>query len=142
VIDYPGKASRTDILSKEGRARGYRKDPKKYLNERTIIEGTVDDFSETEIDKLVEWASVEFKQDPRPTLSVGFPDYKEFIRRIGRKPATSPETPPEIKANLKFENMFSKKFRSFFPSVEFEVNGKNLGRIPTDKKTYEIYVWG
>jgi murein DD-endopeptidase MepM/ murein hydrolase activator NlpD len=118
------------------------KDPKTYIGKTISVEGTLDDFTEAEIDKLVEWASVEFVQDPGPTLSMRFPDYKEFIRRIGRKPSTLPQTPPKIKANIRFENMFSKDFRSLFPSVEFELNGKNLGRIPTGQRTYEVYVWG
>src|SRR3989304_1648642 len=49
VIDCSSKASRMDILSKEGSAREYRKDPKKYLNERTAIEGTLPDMVERAI---------------------------------------------------------------------------------------------
>jgi hypothetical protein len=40
------------------------------------------------------------------------------------------------------KNMFSAQFRRFFPSVELEVNGKTVGRIPTGETAHELDVWG
>jgi murein DD-endopeptidase MepM/ murein hydrolase activator NlpD len=129
VIDYPGKASRTDILSKEGRARGYRKDP--------IIEGTVDDFLGEEMEKLYDMIGTDFRTTPKPVLSIDVPKFKDFLRSIGRRSYQG--TPPKVK--LDFENNFSKEFRSFFPTLELEVNGKSLGRVRTGQKIYELDIW-
>lgn len=59
VIDCPGKASRTDILSKEGKARAYRKDPQGYLDVPTAIKGTLYGLTEDEKNKIVQKMKVE-----------------------------------------------------------------------------------
>ncbi|MBI5587044.1 MAG: M23 family metallopeptidase [Deltaproteobacteria bacterium] len=59
VIDCPWKASRADILSKEGKAHAYRKDPKGYLDVPTAIEGTIYDLTEEEKNKIVQKMEVE-----------------------------------------------------------------------------------
>lgn len=63
VIDCPWKASRTDILSKKGRAREYRKNPTEYLNTRTIIKGTLDDLTGEGISKIEERLSYKYVFD-------------------------------------------------------------------------------
>ena len=115
------------------------KDPETYVGRTISVEGTLDDFTDEEMGKLHDMIETDFKTGSRPTLLVRMPEYREFLRKIGREPFEG-ETPPKIK--LKFENMFSPAFRSFFTSVDLEVNGRNFGNIQTGTKVYELNVWG
>src|SRR3972149_6532468 len=113
------------------------KDPESYYDRAISAEGTFDDFSDKEISKLYEMIGTDFVAGPAPKLSVHCPGFKEFLRKIGRDSYLGTRS----KVRLKLEDMFSTEFRSFFPSVELEVNGKNLGRIQTGTRVYELDVW-
>jgi len=116
----------------------YRENPEDYFGQVITVEGTLEDFSDEEMGKLYKMIGTDLKLAPRPVFIVRIPEYKEFLREIGRDPSVD-ETPPKVR--LKFENMFSPAFRSLFPSLELEVNGKNMGSVRTGLKTYELDVW-
>jgi murein DD-endopeptidase MepM/ murein hydrolase activator NlpD len=138
VID--AKAEKT-WLKEEGptgiRSGENRKDPNKYFNQTTMVEGTGDDFSDEEMEKLYDMIGTDFRTTPKPVLSIDVPKFKDFLRSIGRRSYQG--TPPKVKLN--FENNFGKEFRSLFPTLELEVNGKGLGRIRTGQKIYELDIW-
>jgi len=115
VIDCSSKASRMDILSKEGSAREYRKDPKKYLNERTAIEGTLPDMVERAIMDRIEFVpdiglkrgdpfrleawldekNIGYLNKDNGTLKVNLKyDLKEELRKMWRKPLRVPMSEP------------------------------------------------
>jgi hypothetical protein len=113
------------------------KNPESYYNRTIDVEGTVDDFTDEEMKIFYDMIGTDFTTGPVASLLVRVPEFKEFLRKIGRK--SYPWTPPKVK--LDFENNFGKEFRSFFPSVDLEVNGENLGTIQTGTKVYELDIW-
>jgi murein DD-endopeptidase MepM/ murein hydrolase activator NlpD len=113
------------------------KNPEGYYGRTITVEGMVDDFTDEEKGKLYDMIETDFRIEPKPRLSLRVPRFQEYLRKIGRKSYLW--TPPKV--NLRFENNFGKEFRSLFPSLELEVNGRSLGRIQTGAKSYELDLW-
>jgi hypothetical protein len=138
VIEAPEKIT----WKKTGRDLGisyglYRINPMAFLDKPFAREP--EPLTDEEMDKFYKEIKTDMRLGSRPALLVDLPDYREFIRKERGEYPDPNEKPPKVK--LKFENMFSRKFRSLFPSIDFEVNGNNLGKIQTGQKVYELEVW-
>ena len=118
----------------------HRVDPVDFLNGFSLPEKCFEPLTDEEKERFYKEIETDFRTEPKPKLLVRLPDYKEFIRKSRGEYPSHGVKPPKVR--LKFENMFSPAFRSFFPSVDLEVNGRNFGNIQTGTKVYELNVWG
>ena len=116
----------------------YRRKPGKYFGERTTIEGTVGTFTAKEKAVFNSMIETEFKLKPWPMFKVSLPEYREYLRKIGRDSAEVPKPPP---IRLTFLKNLGKDFSKLFPKVDLRVNGKTIGRIQKGTKVYEIDTW-
>jgi hypothetical protein len=138
VIEAPTKIT----WKKTGREMGisyglYRINPMLFLDKLFARES--EPLTDKETDKFYEMIKTDMRLGSRPALLVDLPDYREFIKKERGEYPDPNEKPPKVK--LDFENNFSKEFRSLFPTLELEVNGKSLGRIRTGQKIYELDIW-
>lgn len=115
------------------------KNPENYYDQAVEVESSADDFTDEEMDRFYKDIMTDLRLGSRPTLLVNLPNYREFIRTERGEYPPQGVKPPKI--TLQLENAFSPEFRLFFPSLELEVNGINLGRIQTDTKVYELDIW-
>lgn len=116
-----------------------RKDPKPYFITGTEIKDYPDPLTDEELGKFHEAIEFDMRTDAAPALLVTLPEFRAFVKEVrGTYPPPDTEMPG---VTINFSNLFSPEFRIFFPVLDLEVNGKNLGKIQTGTTSYQINLW-